>query len=147
MNSEPCVRFGMRIRPKISEKPADNRNSSPPNVTLLTASTSQKFMAQVFLAEGIRRGLNHAMQRVLFPSPACGRGWFVSQTSLRSLRKLDCVSDREREPREGPLGIHSSKPSPAFARLSPPLTHPPPQAGEGKRVRRCLAPQQVMISP
>ena len=48
MNSEPCVRFGIRISPKISEKPADNRNSSPPKVTLLTASTSQKFMAEVF---------------------------------------------------------------------------------------------------
>ncbi len=44
MNSEPCVRFGMRISPKISEKPADSRNSSPPNVMLLTASTSQKVM-------------------------------------------------------------------------------------------------------
>ena len=48
MNSEPCVRFGIRISPKISEKPADNRNSSPPKVTLLTVSTSQKFMAEVF---------------------------------------------------------------------------------------------------
>ena len=48
MNSEPCVRFGMRISPKISEKPADSRNSRPPKVTLLTVSTSQKFMAAVF---------------------------------------------------------------------------------------------------
>ena len=45
MKSEPCVRFGMRISPKISEKPADSRNSRPPKVTLLTVSTSQKFMA------------------------------------------------------------------------------------------------------
>ena len=37
MKNEPCVRLGMRIRPKISEKPADSRNSSPPSVTLLTA--------------------------------------------------------------------------------------------------------------
>src|SRR4249919_3230547 len=44
MNSDPCVRFGMRISPKISEKPADSRNSSPPKVMLLTASTSHKFM-------------------------------------------------------------------------------------------------------
>ena len=48
MNSEPCVRFGMRISPKISEKPADSRNSNPPKVTLLTVSTSQKVMAEVF---------------------------------------------------------------------------------------------------
>src|SRR3954453_15870501 len=54
MNSEPCVRFGIRISPKISEKPADRRNSRPPKVTLLTVSTNQKV-----IAAGI---------------PACGRG-------------------------------------------------------------------------
>src|SRR5262245_60815354 len=43
MNSEPCVRFGMRISPKISEKPADSRNSSPPKAMLFAAS-SQRFM-------------------------------------------------------------------------------------------------------
>ena len=48
MNSEPCVKFGIRISPKIREKPADSRNSSPPNVTLLTVSTSQKLIAAVF---------------------------------------------------------------------------------------------------
>src|ERR1044071_164155 len=41
MNSEPCVRFGIRISPKISEKPEDSRNNRPPNVTLLTVSSSQ----------------------------------------------------------------------------------------------------------
>ena len=57
MNSEPCVRFGIRISPKISEKPADSKNSSPPNVTLLTVSTSQKFISAVFPhAEKVRRG-------------------------------------------------------------------------------------------
>ncbi len=50
MNSEPCVRFGMRISPKISEKPADNRNSNPPNVMLLTANTSHNVMTEVPLA-------------------------------------------------------------------------------------------------
>jgi hypothetical protein len=34
----------MRISPKISEKPADSRKSSPPKVMLLAVSTSQKFM-------------------------------------------------------------------------------------------------------
>src|SRR5665213_3807120 len=48
MNSEPCVRFGIRIRPKMSEKPADSRNSRPPKVTLLTVSTSQKVIAEIF---------------------------------------------------------------------------------------------------
>src|ERR1700722_11721306 len=48
MNSEPCVKFGIRISPKIREKPADSKNSRPPKVTLLTASTSQKVMSAVF---------------------------------------------------------------------------------------------------
>src|SRR5215471_18508018 len=43
MNSEPCVRFGMRISPKISEKPAESRNSRPPKAMLFAAS-SQRFM-------------------------------------------------------------------------------------------------------
>src|SRR5215510_7230922 len=43
MNSEPCVRFGMRISPKISAKPAESRNSRPPKAMLFAAS-SQRFM-------------------------------------------------------------------------------------------------------
>src|SRR5262245_41751698 len=45
MKNDPWVRFGIFIRPKTSEKPADRRKSSPPNVMLLTASTSHTFMA------------------------------------------------------------------------------------------------------
>src|SRR4051812_27880449 len=41
MNSEPCVKFGMRISPKISENPADSKNSRPPKATLLTVRISQ----------------------------------------------------------------------------------------------------------
>src|SRR5689334_7638443 len=41
MKNEPCERFGIRISPKISEKPAESRKSRPPSVTLLTASTNQ----------------------------------------------------------------------------------------------------------
>src|SRR5665213_1842833 len=48
MNNEPCVRLGMRISPKISEKPADNRNNRLPNVMLLTVSRSQKVISAVF---------------------------------------------------------------------------------------------------
>ena len=47
MNSEPCVRFGIRISPKIREKPAERRNRSPPKVTLFTVSTNQAFMPAV----------------------------------------------------------------------------------------------------
>src|SRR6266496_524025 len=42
MKNEPWARFGIFINPKISEKPADRRNRSPPSVMLLTASSSQR---------------------------------------------------------------------------------------------------------
>src|SRR5579864_4139509 len=45
MNIEPWVRLGIRISPKISEKPADSRNNRPPNVTLLTVSSSQNVIS------------------------------------------------------------------------------------------------------
>src|SRR5215831_1097595 len=60
MNSEPCVRLGIRISPKIREKPADSRNSRPPNVTLLTVSSTQKVIAAAPLSR--------------FPSPRAKRG-------------------------------------------------------------------------
>src|SRR5579883_2180867 len=44
MKSEPCVRFGIRINPKISEKPAESRNNRPPRLTLFTASTTHWLM-------------------------------------------------------------------------------------------------------
>src|SRR5262249_17272314 len=59
MNSEPCVRFGMRISPKISEKPADSRNSRPPNAMLFAAST-QRFMRRLSLGPDAGRS---ALQR------------------------------------------------------------------------------------
>src|SRR5215510_3407092 len=37
MKKEPCIRLGMRIRPKIREKPDDNRNKRPPKARLLVA--------------------------------------------------------------------------------------------------------------
>src|SRR5215470_3302522 len=37
MKKEPCIRLGMRIRPKIREKPEDKRNRSPPRARLLIA--------------------------------------------------------------------------------------------------------------
>src|SRR6266850_129402 len=45
MKNEPCVRFGIRMSPKIRENPADSRNSRPPSVMLLTASTTQRLIA------------------------------------------------------------------------------------------------------
>src|SRR5262245_46685805 len=41
MYSAPCVRFAIRIRPKISEKPAARRNSNPPSARLLSVWIAQ----------------------------------------------------------------------------------------------------------
>ncbi len=45
MKKEPCIKFGIRIRPKISEKPADSRNNSPPYAMLFTPKVSQSDMS------------------------------------------------------------------------------------------------------
>jgi hypothetical protein len=44
MKNEPCIRLGMRIRPKISEKPEESRNRRPPSAMLLTAKVSHRLM-------------------------------------------------------------------------------------------------------
>src|SRR5216110_3106920 len=41
MNSAPCVRFAMRISPKMSEKPAASRNSRPPRARLFSVCMIQ----------------------------------------------------------------------------------------------------------
>src|SRR5439155_16815769 len=41
MYSDPWVRFAMRIRPKISEKPAASRNSRPPRARLFSVCMIQ----------------------------------------------------------------------------------------------------------
>src|SRR2546427_4023762 len=45
MKIEPWVRFGIFMRPKISEKPADSRKRRPPSVMLLMASTNHRLMS------------------------------------------------------------------------------------------------------
>ena len=44
MNSAPCVRLAMRMSPKISEKPAASRNSSPPSARLFSVWMIQNCM-------------------------------------------------------------------------------------------------------
>ena len=41
MKSAPCVRFAIRISPKISENPDDSRNSSPPRARLFRVWMAQ----------------------------------------------------------------------------------------------------------
>src|SRR6266700_4411796 len=61
MKNEPCIRFGIRIRPKISENPADSRNSNPPYAMLFTARVNQTDMCDA--------------GRHIPPSPLVGEGW------------------------------------------------------------------------
>src|SRR5690242_9552627 len=49
MKNEPCIRLGMRIRPKISENPAESRNSNPPSAKLFTAKISQRLICATFV--------------------------------------------------------------------------------------------------
>src|SRR5262245_47418968 len=63
MKKEPCVRFGIRIRPKISENPAARRKSRPPSVMLLTASRSQRLMWATWRARRRERAAASALHR------------------------------------------------------------------------------------
>src|SRR5215831_8784806 len=47
MKNEPCIRLGMRIRPKISEKPDESRNSRLPSATLFTARVSHRLIVRL----------------------------------------------------------------------------------------------------
>src|SRR5262249_45218925 len=44
MKKAPCARLGMRINPKIREKPDDSRKSRPPKATLLSVWMIQNCM-------------------------------------------------------------------------------------------------------
>ena len=60
MKNEPCIRLGMRIRPKMSEKPDDSRNSKPPSAMLFTANVSHRLIQWSQLGIG---GLRHPGSR------------------------------------------------------------------------------------
>src|SRR5262245_65610217 len=68
MKNEPCIRLGMRISPKISEKPDDSRKRRPPSAMLLTAKVSHKLMGALLdpVAAGAARGSCH-----LSHAPGC----------------------------------------------------------------------------
>src|SRR5262249_27084334 len=52
MKKAPCARLGMRIRPKISEKPDDNRNRRPPKATLFSVWMIQNCHCIFWLLRG-----------------------------------------------------------------------------------------------
>src|SRR4029450_7510741 len=76
MKKAPCIRFGMRIRPKISEKPDDSRNSKPPSAMLFTASVSQRLMDSLSPPAGRGAGGGGGTRRggAAHPPPRRGGG-------------------------------------------------------------------------
>src|SRR5262245_20775558 len=80
MKNEPCIRLGMRIRPKISEKPDDSRNSTPPSARLLIArmAACADVMEVIISRGGPSREANTSLElrrRVPHrPLPPCGGG-------------------------------------------------------------------------
>src|SRR6266571_2574667 len=69
MKKAPCARLGMRIRPKIREKPAESRNKRPPNEMLLRVWTIQNC---IFCARRDLAPINSAVipgRRLLAASP------------------------------------------------------------------------------
>src|SRR5579875_75248 len=55
MKNEPCIRFGMRIKPKISERPQASKNKRPPIAILLIVRTSHRFIFRLAVLSEDRR--------------------------------------------------------------------------------------------
>src|SRR2546427_1392059 len=71
MKKEPCIRLGIRISPKMREKPDESRNSRPPSATLFTAKVSHRLMCQYsllleVLGRRIIARINRVRQECLF---------------------------------------------------------------------------------
>src|SRR6266478_2095130 len=80
MKNEPCVRFGIFMSPKISENPAESRNSSPPSVMLLTASTTHRFMTSRFERRLCRRNrIPGGGREGAAEAPSRFQGWIVAR--------------------------------------------------------------------
>src|SRR5262245_36608684 len=74
MKKEPCIRLGMRIRPKISENPADTRNNKPHIAMLFTARVSHKLIGDRRALEGFELSRHSGLVRPHYaPSPALPR--------------------------------------------------------------------------
>src|ERR1700674_4165042 len=52
MNNAPWVRFAIRISPKMSEKPADSKNSSPPSARLFSVWKTQNCRSRLQILRG-----------------------------------------------------------------------------------------------
>src|SRR5947209_20605135 len=103
MKNPPCARFGIRIRPKISEKPDESRNSSPPKATLLSVwmiqnchcMTSQLLLRALLSpgGEGGTQCLAAALGAVhaatnIWPEPILARWTEVSHVRIRLRPRL-----------------------------------------------------------
>src|SRR6266404_4101112 len=66
MNNAPCVRFAIRISPKMSEKPADSRKSRAPSARLFSVWMTQNCSLglQVFRRREVAR-VHRVLQELL----------------------------------------------------------------------------------
>src|SRR6266487_2799729 len=95
MKKAPCARLGMRIRPKISEKPDDNRNKRPPKATLFSVWMIQNcHCIDGSLLAGECPFVPDAMQH--------RRQVYAVCASLTALSAKRCIAD-PRPPQTGPV--------------------------------------------
>src|SRR3954453_5472644 len=156
MKNEPCIRFGMRISPKISEKPAERRNSKPPSARLFTPSVSQSVI-------GYPPPLSLRHSHICWPSrsllPLVGRTDSAEGRARRGSPGMEHLADeglKVLQP-QGPgltdrLGLAPAADArragfdrEAYARRPPPRSAfgrvgPPPQGGRGIARRLCVNP-------
>src|SRR5258705_11816513 len=107
MKNAPCARFGMRIRPKIREKPEDSMNSRPPKATLFSVWMIQNC---------------HCIDGPLFPTERVQKSWEpVCDRSPFSLKAHCCSLARAfrflvpcGKVREGAEASPASEPAPSL---------------------------------
>src|SRR5262245_43575084 len=101
MKKAPCIRLGMRINPKISENPDDNRNNNPPSAKLLIARMTACadviccIMEEARVPDAVQRGVKRN-GAPLIRDP----GYFlVSETGVPGLQRTTsyCAAPGTRE--------------------------------------------------
>src|SRR5690348_7019072 len=84
MKSEPCVRFAILISPKMSEKPAANRNSRPPSARLFSVWIAQ-YCTQPFVVPA--KAGTHDFQKRNWAPAFAGATISAADSRLQVLRR------------------------------------------------------------
>src|SRR5215831_8065016 len=101
MKKAPCIRLGMRSRPKMSENPDESRNSRPPSAILFTAKVSQTLIGRM---------------RVPCPLTARGWGWGEADSTRELLPPLMTphIGLKMRPRHDGNGGTQASRTAPSM---------------------------------